>query len=170
MRAVEQLERTVPLDEVATAPDESEYCLNVAGVYQDSVTRDWAVQTCRRATQMAGEERVQYTWHDVNSLSDHRILVDAICAALAADVIVVSIYAADELPLDLYVWSAAWLPRRHARMGALTALIGVTEALDSQFESTHEYLQALARKARLDFVPHARMRPLASAASDTKLI
>jgi hypothetical protein len=124
--------------------DEAGYSLNVAGIYQDQVTRAWAMQTCRQATQMAGEESLQKAWYDVHSLSDHRILMDAVRAALMADVIVVSVYAADELPLDLYVWVTAWLPRRPSRVGALTALIGVAEKIDSQFMSTHGYLKALA--------------------------
>ena len=140
------------------APEASGYTLNIAGVYQDSVTRDWAMQSCRRATQLAGEERFQNNWYDANSLSDHGILLDAVQAALVADVIVVSVYAADELPLDLYVWVQTWLPRRPSRIGALTALIGVAEPLDFQFARTLEYLQAVARKAQLDFIPQQRKR------------
>jgi hypothetical protein len=67
---------------------------------------------------------VRNTWYDVHSLSDLEILLASVRAALVADVIVVSVYAADELPLDLYVWINAWLPRRNSREGAFTALIG----------------------------------------------
>jgi hypothetical protein len=135
--------------------------LNIAGVYQDAVTRDWAMQTCLLATQMAGEERIQNTWHDVNSLGDPANLLDAVRAALVADVIVVSVHAARELPIDLYVWVDAWMPRRLSRVGALTALVGVAEPLEPQSVRTIEYLQAVARKARLDFFPQERKRPLA---------
>jgi hypothetical protein len=71
----------------------------------------------------------------------------------------ISVYAADELPLQLYVWIDAWLPRRLSRAGALTAVIGVAEPLDSQSVRTHEYLQAVARRAQLDFIPQERKRP-----------
>jgi hypothetical protein len=162
MKMTQLLKRPTELFEVATAPDESGYTLNVAGVYQDTVTRDWAMQSYLRATRLAGEEHVQNTWHDVNSLSDPAILLDAVRAALVADVIVVSVYAADELPLDLYAWVAAWLPRRLSRAGALTALVGVAEPLDSQFVRTIEYLEAVARKAQLDFVPQERQRTVAA--------
>jgi hypothetical protein len=170
MRAVELLERKVASDGVAMAPVEAGYALNLAGVYQDCVTRDWAMQTYRRATRLAGKERVQDTWFDVNSLSDHGILLHAVRAALVADVIVVSVYAAEELPLDLYLWFEAWLPRRSSRVGALTALIGVAEPPDSRFARTLEYLQAVARKARLDFVPQARQRAVASPGSSMDVI
>jgi hypothetical protein len=39
MKTVELLERPTEAFEVAIAPDESEYTLNIAGVYQNSVTR-----------------------------------------------------------------------------------------------------------------------------------
>ena len=48
--AIQLLVPPVPSDQAAMAPDESGYSLNIAGVYQDSVTKEWAMQTCRRAT------------------------------------------------------------------------------------------------------------------------
>ena len=170
MKTVELLEHPTEAFEVAVAPDELEYTLNIAGIYQDSVTRDWAMQSCHRATQLAGGERVQNTWYNTNSLSDPGILLDAVRAAVAADVIMISVYAADELPLDLYVWIDAWLPRRLSRRGALAALVGVAQPLDSPSVRTLEYLQALARKAQLDFIPQQRERPAASVVSSMDLI
>ena len=161
-KAVDLLECPVLSDEVSSAPDESKYALHIAGVYQDSVTRDWAMQTCRRATKLAGKERIQDTWYNANSLSDHGTLLNAIRDALVADVIVISVYAADQLPLDLYVWIAAWLPRRPTRVGALRALIGVAEPLEPQSVLTLQYLQAVARKAQLDFILQQRRRPVPS--------
>jgi hypothetical protein len=170
MKASAFLKRPVDQLEVAMAPAEAAYSLTIAGVYQDSVTRDWALQTCRRATQLVGEESVQNVWYDAYSLRDPGVFLDAVGAALAADVIMVSVYAADELPLDLYVWVQAWLPRRHARAGALTALIGVAEPPDSRFVRTVEYLQAVASRAQLDFIPQERKRPGPFDASGTELI
>jgi hypothetical protein len=161
-KAPELLERPVPAEEAIMAPDESGYSLHIAGVYQDSVTRDWAMQTCHRATQLAGEERVQNTWFSANSLSDPKNLLEAVRAALAADVIVISVYAVDELPVDLRAWIDAWLPRRQPRMGALAAVIGVAEPLETRSVRTLEYLQAVAHKAQLDFIPHERQWPVTS--------
>ncbi len=160
--AVDSLEQLVQADQVATDRPEAGYALNIAGVYQDSVTREWGMQNCRRATQLAGDDRVQITWHDVHSLSDPGILLRAVQAAFEADVIVVSIYAADELPLDLYVWVQVWLPRRFWRAGILTALIGVAESPDAQSVRTLQYLQAVASRAHLDFVTEERKRPWAT--------
>ena len=165
MTTIELPERTVLSEELEIAPAKSGYALNVVGVYQDPVTQSWAVPMCRLVTQLAEEDHVQNRWYHVTSLGDTRMLVDAVHAARVADVIVVSIYAADELPVELYVWFDAWLPRRVMRMGALTALIGVDEPLDPQAVRTHEYLSAVARKAQLDFIPQARKRPAASPVS-----
>jgi hypothetical protein len=170
MNEIEMLESTSEPFEIAITPDESECALNIAGVYQDTVTRNWAAQTCRRATQLAGEQRVQNNWYEVESLSDPAILLEAVRAALVADVIVVSVYAADKLPLDLYVWVAAWLPRRLSRAGALAALVGVGEPLDAPSLRTMEYLQAVARKAQLDFIPQEHKRPSAPSAPPIEII
>jgi len=154
-----------PTDKGSIAPDESPYTLNITGVYQDNVTRDWAMQTCRRATQLAAAEHVQNKLYNAHSLSDPKILLEAVRATLRADVIVVSVYAAEELPLDLYVWFDAWLPRRRSRVGVLAALIGVTEPRGSQSVRTHEYLQAVARRGELDFMPQECKPPLAGVSS-----
>jgi hypothetical protein len=166
--AIDSLEQSVQADRVATDRPEAGYALNIAGVYQDSVTREWGMQNCRRATQLAGEDRIQNRWYDVHSLSDPGILQRAVQAAFEADVIVVSVYAADELPLDLYVWVQVWLPRRFWRAGILTALIGVAESPDAQSVRTLQYLQAVASRAHLDFVTEERKRPLTTAAPATQ--
>jgi len=151
MKPIELLKRTLLLDEAVCAPVELEGALKVAVVYQDGVTHDWGMQFCSRATRVAGEQSVQSAWYDASSLSEPESLLDAVRATIAADVIVVSVHAAYELPLDLYVWVDAWLPHRCSRTGALTALIGATEPLNAQIR-TAEYLQAVARMAQLDFV------------------
>ena len=170
MKTVEILERPTEPSELAIAPDESEYALNIVGVYQDVASRNWAMQVCQRATQSAGEEQVRNLWYNANSLSDAGVLLDANRAALVADVIVISLYASDELPLGLYVWVQAWLPRRLSRKGALAALVGVADPWDSPSIRTFEYLRAVARKGQLDFISQERKRPVSSRASSMKLI
>ncbi len=114
---------------------------------------------------MARAGRVQNSWFSINSLGDPKILMDAVRTALIADVIAVSIYAADELPLDLYFWCDLWLPRRLARGGALTALVGVAEPSDLHSARTFEYLQGVARKGQMDFIPQERKCPVTASAS-----
>jgi len=162
MKTLEYLERSTDPFEVVISRAGSGHRLNMAGVYQDTVTREWVIQSYLGATQIEGEERIQKKWYDVNALSDPGVLMEAVSSALEADVIVVSVYAAEELPLNLYVWVAAWLPRRLSRTGAMAALVGVAEPQDSQTARTIEYLEAVARRAQLEFVPQARRRTGAS--------
>lgn len=159
LRTVARWERTVLSDVVSFPPDEAAYALKIAGVYQDSITREWAHQMCHPVTQAIGDEWVRNTWYRVNDLGDTGVLLDAVQTALRADVIVVSVHAADELPVELCTWIDVWLPRRPPHMGALAALIGVTGQPGSQADHTQEYLQAVARRGQLDFVPHKRTLP-----------
>jgi len=170
MKTVELLERPSEPFEVAIAPDESEYTLNIVGVYQDVASRSWAMQTCQRATLLAGEKRVQDLWFNAHSLSDTGILLEAIRAVLVADVIVISVYAENELPIGLYVWVQAWLPRRLSRRGVLAALVAVPEPPDSTSVRTMKYLRAVAHKGKLDFISQERKRLASSIASSMKLI
>jgi hypothetical protein len=130
----------------------SKHPWNITGVYQDSVTQEWALQFAGGAMRAAQRERVQNSWFHAQGLGDQSILLDAASAAAAADVIVVSVYAAHELPHPLRIWFQAWLSRRLPRAGALAALIGSEEALDAKVH-TLDYLQSVARMAHLDFIP-----------------
>ena len=161
-------EEPVLPDEPVVPAAESDFILNIVGVFQDPVTREWATEAFHRATKLAGEERIQNSWYQASALGDPAILVEAVRAALAADVIVVSVYAADELPVDLYVWFDAWLPRRRSRSGALAAVVGVDTPLQLQSLRTFDYLEAVARRAQLDFIPDERVRPAASPPAVTK--
>jgi hypothetical protein len=162
MKAVEILERSVLSEKAALAPDESRLRPNIVGVYQDVLSRNWAMQICQPAAQLVGEERVQNLWYEIDSLSDTKILLEAVRAALVANVIVVSVHAADELPLNLYVWIDVWLPRRPSRFGTLTALIGIVESMETQSVRVFEYLEAVARRGEMNFIRQKRNWPGAS--------
>lgn len=158
MKKIEYLEQAFPsADEIDPAPNEADYCLNIMGVYQDTVSRSRAMQMCHRATQLAGEERVKQIWYNDDSLGDEAILRDAVRSALMADVIVVSLYSADELSLGFCSWVNEWVPRRASRVGALVALVGLAEHRDSL--RTLKYLQSVADNAQLDFMHQERDWP-----------
>jgi hypothetical protein len=152
----EPLEPNFLSEELETSSGDSGHKFKIAVVYQDKVTQSWAMQLCDPVEEKFGGEYVQNTWHDVNSLSDPEMLLEAVRAALSADVIVISVYAADELPPELYAWINVWLPRRLSRAGALAALIGVAGKPAPHAVRTQEYFQAVARRGQLDFLPHER--------------
>ena len=56
MKTVELLERPTQAFEVAIAPVESEYSLNIAGVYQDGVTRLSAIKLIAEQASPASQE------------------------------------------------------------------------------------------------------------------
>jgi hypothetical protein len=142
-------------EEVFHARDELGHPLKVAFTYQDAVTRQWGLEMYRQVAQLFGADHIHDTWWNSTSLlSDPKLLQDAVLAATLADVMVVAVHAAEELPLDLYVWIDAWLPRRLQRRGVFLALIGARDQLDTGLCHALDYLQAVARKGNLDYVPH----------------
>ena len=152
----EPAKQDVLSEELEIVPADSGHPFNITVVYQDALTRSWARQICGPVAQKFGADSVQHSWHDVGSLNDPAKLIEAVRTTLAADVIVVSVHAAEELPMALYVWITVWLPRRRARNGTLAALIGMAGASGSHAVRTQKYLQAVARRGQLEFTPHER--------------
>lgn len=165
---VELPRQNVFSDEPESASPSSGYEFKIAVVYQDTLAQDWAIQMCRPVRQKFGGENVRSTWHSVRSLSDPKILVEAAEAALAADVIVIAVHAADELPPELCAWIDVWVPHRLARVGALAALIGVAGEPAPEANRTREYLQAVARRGLLDFLSHECKVPAEAGLASTR--
>ena len=164
MEQTNVLERTGTLDVVDFAPSETEpgYALNIAMVYQDALTRKWATQVCDQVTRLAGKDAVHCSQWEISRLNDLCVLKDAILMTMVADVILVSIYDAEELPEDFRVWMDAWLARRYLPAGALIALISVPGELSARPKPARDYLRAVARKGRLDFLLRERRLPVTS--------
>lgn len=170
MQASELLERLAISDLLANVQDQSTYTLSIAGVYQDTSTRDWAMQSCGRATRTAEVEHIQTSWFCAHSLCDAGMFLEAVRAALVADVIVVSVYCAEKLPHGIYRWIEAWLPQRLSRKGALAALFGMPEPPQLPSARSFEYLQSVAARAQLDFIPLESQRLAVPRTSSMKLL
>ena len=141
--------------------EESEYLLNIAGVHQDAVTREWATQVVSHAIQLVGECSVRSTWWKMGGLSNPRVFRDAVQAATTADILIVSVRGTDALPLGLYEWIEAWLPLRLPLAGALVALIGVPEQPGADSYRIGHYLRDAARRGQLEFLSQHQGLPLA---------
>jgi hypothetical protein len=113
-------------------------------------------------TRQAGKDAVDCHQWEISRLNDLCVLKDAILMTMVADVILVSIYDAEELPKDFRVWMDAWLARRYLPAGALIALISVPGELSVQTKLARDYLRAVARKGRLDFLLRERRLPVTS--------
>ena len=141
------------------ARNEIEPALNVATVYQDPLTRQWTTELWDQVGQLVGGGSICHQSWKISDLTDARVFADAVQAVAQADVLVVSVRDAGELPVNLYVWIDAWMPRRAGREGALVALIGVPPQPDTRAGHAHTYLETVARWTGLDFLPRERKLP-----------
>jgi hypothetical protein len=143
----------------ATVSKDAEPALRVVTVYQDPLTRHWATELWERVGQLiSGEDVRRQAWR-MSDLTDPGVFAEAVRAAAEADVLVVSVRDTGELPINLLLWTDAWLPGRAGPAGALVALIGVPSQPDAQSGRAYQYLEAVARKAGLDFLPQERKLP-----------
>jgi hypothetical protein len=149
----------VPPAPVAGVSTEAEPALRVVTVYQDPLTRCWATELWERVRRLIGGEEVRRQSWNLSDLADRRVLMDAVRAAAEADVLVVSVRDTRELPVGLCGWADAWIPGRAGPAGALVALIGVPPQPDAQSGRAYRYLETVARRAHLDFLPHERKLP-----------
>jgi len=140
--------------------------LNVALIYQDALTRQWAEQVRDRMPEVAGPKAVRCTEWRIGDLVGRRAFTEGVAALAQADIIVVSLYAAERLPAVFYLWVNVWLQERSGRPGALVALVIPPEALNSGSSETRRYLCAVASQGRLEFLlpecdqPGERIRDL----------
>ena len=162
MKQTNVLERTTSPNEVEVISLDPEYVLNVALICQDAPTRRWAAEVFGQVTQLVGEDAVRSTWWEISRLSDPQVFMNAVLTVMRADVILISIHDAKELPTDLCVWIDAWLPRRHLPMGVLITLISVPGQSGALFDHAREYLRAIAQKGRMDFLLRERRLPMES--------
>lgn len=142
--------------------NEVEPALKVVMVYEDSLTRHWATDLWARVGQLINHGGICQHFYRINDLTELSAFEDNVRAAAEADVLVISVRDVGELPISLCVWIEDWVPNRAGRPGALVALIGVPPQPDAQSGRAHAYLEAVAQRAGLDFLPHERKLPEAS--------
>jgi hypothetical protein len=162
------LDRTVPFVKASRVPNDGEPALNVVTVYQDPLTRYWATELWDRVGQLIHCESIRGKSWSISDLPQADVFPDAVETAVKADVLVISVRETGALPLFLHVWIDTWLPRRAGREGALVALIGVPAGQDIQSDRAYQYLESVARRAGLDFLPRERKlseEPLAASTS-----
>jgi hypothetical protein len=148
-----------PSDEVAHDPGSPNSAINLVIIYEDSLTREWGRQVCNLVTDFVEKDCVASNSWRVCDLAAPQILHDAVRAAAQADVIVLSLRDAEELPLNLRDWIEAWLPRRELPVGALITLIGVADESKASSLHARRQLEAVARRARMDLLLEERRPP-----------
>jgi hypothetical protein len=151
--------RTGPAESAPVAGAETEQALSVVVLYQDSLTRHWATELWDRVGKLIDIGGICSESWKLSDLARGFMFEGAVRAAAEADVLVVSVCDTGELPLLLHSWIDAWMPRRAGRAGALVALIGVPARLEALPGRAHDYLEAVAHQAGLDFLPRERRLP-----------
>ncbi len=141
----------------------SDATLNIVIVYENAVTQAWAWQTCGLVAQFIDRASMATNSWRVCELAFPQVLYKAVCAAARADVIILSLRDAEELPLNLQGWIGAWLPRRDLPVGTVIALIELDGERQASSAHIRGELEAIASQARMDLVlEERRLQTLAS--------
>ncbi len=141
----------------AAPPPDIDYILNVVLLYENTATEQWARSVPQQASFLLGPQAVHCHGWNIGDLSAAEVFKEAVLHTIEADVIVVSVQAADELPRDLNAWINAWSEHRLQTTGALVALVGLPEVADINSGRAHARLCAVAREAGLDFIVEERI-------------
>jgi len=144
--------RNAAANETRSAWMNARYALNVALVYQDALTRQWAGQARDLMAAAVGLDAVRCSEWKIDDLIEPGAYWQGVAALAHADVIVVSLQEAERLPAVFYLWVNLWLQERCGLPGALVALVVPPEEPNSPAKhETHSYLSALASQSRLEF-------------------
>ncbi len=138
----------------AIASPNARYVLNVAIVYQDALTRQWAGQVRDLAARVIGPDAIRCTEWKIRDLVEPRAYWEGVVALAHADVIVVSLHETDRLPGTFYLWVNLWLQERSVRPGVLVALLVPLEVSNSGVSETRRYLAAVASQGQLELLMH----------------
>jgi hypothetical protein len=145
---------------LATGP-KPRYGLQIVVIYEDSLPQEWGMQVSRRAIHLVGPRSVHTVCWSVADLAGSAAMEAATEAAIAADILVITVSGAGALPPNVDRWIDSWLPCRLERAGALVAVIGVPQQSNAFPARIRDYLRDVASLAHLDFMPHERGLPLA---------
>lgn len=127
--------------------------LNVMAVYQDISSRKRVMELCSRVTRSIGRQSFCLRLWSFRELNEPAILPEAISGATEADVLIVSLRAAEKLHPPFCAWVDGWLSHRRRPDGALIAIIDVSEGSGVAAEHVRSYLCGVAWEARLEFLP-----------------
>jgi hypothetical protein len=134
--------------------------LEVVVLYEDTVTRDRALQVCDHlAVELEDEVKLQFTWWRLDFLLDARIAWEATEAAVRAGMIVFSLHLGNSFPPPLQHWIASWADDRDAGEGAVVGLIGLGTEPSNWTSPRHQLLAKLAGRAGMDYLPQGHFNP-----------
>ena len=132
-------------------------------LYEDNCSRDAAISLCNSLEQIFHSELdFEITWCRFKYFNDPAVASEAADLAARADVVLVSVPCAEDLPLEVKAWFERWLRRRETSEGALV-LLQSSEQAPALAISQSSYLYLLAQRANLEFISLSNASPSGSA-------
>jgi hypothetical protein len=139
--------------------------VSVVVAYEDTATRDRAISVCDGIfAQLGPQTDCEISWWRFSYLRDPALAAQAATAAAQAGLILFSTHAGAGLPQHVRDWIELWVARKSTQPSALAALIGMVGDAQQGLTPIHYYLQSVANRAHMEFMPHAAI-PLSVAYS-----
>jgi hypothetical protein len=128
-------------------------------LYEDNSSRDAAIHLYQTLEKVFHEDLdFEITWCRFKYFNDPTVASEAAQIASQADLIIVAIQRAQDLPLEVKAWFERWLPNRESTEGALV-LLQTSEEPPSPTISQTSYLYLLAQRANLDYLSLSNAAP-----------
>jgi hypothetical protein len=128
-------------------------------LYEDNSSRDAAIRLCNTLEKNFHTDLdFETTWCRFKYFTDPAVASEAAEIAAQADLIIVAIQRAQDLPLEVKAWFERWLPERESSEGALV-LLQTSEELPSLQNLQSSYLYLLAQRANLDYLSLSNTGP-----------
>jgi len=138
-----------PADDVSNNAES----VSVLVAYEDSTTRDRAMQTCDRLVQRFWKDlEFDFSWWRFDFLGDRGIVEAASNAAAHSDLILISAHAGRQLPSSVQTWIESWTPRSELQGGVLVAMIGTSDDPLKGLTPIHVYLREAAQQSNMDYL------------------
>jgi hypothetical protein len=144
--------RLATLEQVALTLQEPQKPLGVVLLYEDELTEQYAWEQSRRMAPLVGERRRRCCGWNLRELAEPRAFDRAMRAALQAELLILCVRAAKDLPLAFYAWADSWLPYRRHAAGTFALVLGLPEREGGRSHLMKQHLYSVARLAGMTFV------------------
>ena len=126
----------------------------MAVFYENDAARELALQLCTSLTRkFARDLEFAFSWWRFKYLDEPSIAREALQAANGADMILVAVEGMGDVPAPVKAWFESCLAERKEAGGALVTIRRPADDRKSSWRSNS--LQAVAERARLDYLPLA---------------